>query len=195
MGSRNTLTIGVTVNLDHYENLRLEVSGEVGSAEEARELSRFLDSTLAQFGRGDPATAERVDSYRKRVFPGVPEKIGPGMRDTGGMPPPPPEHHREPMASSPGPMNAADSTPVYLKASQTGIAPADEAVQETRVIAQEPVPVSAAPRGGNTAHSAGDGGVTAPECESCHAAVTTAEEKMSRLFTGRTLCRACMKNL
>ena len=28
MGTRKNLTIGVTVNLEHYENLRLEVSGD-----------------------------------------------------------------------------------------------------------------------------------------------------------------------
>jgi len=194
MGSRNTLTIGVTVNLDHYENLRLEVSGEVDSAEDAGELSRFLDSILAQFGRGDPATAERVDSYRKRVFPGVPGKNGAGMRDTGRMRPPPPEHHGETMATSPGTMIAADSSPASLASSQTDITPADEAVQEIRAIAQEPVPVSLAPTARDSAKS-GDAAVPAPACESCHAPVTTAEEKMSRLFTGRTLCRACMKNL
>jgi len=70
MSSQKTLTIGVTVNLEHYENLRLEVSGDVDSPEDAENLSQFLDSILGCFGKNDPATAERVNSYRRRVFPG-----------------------------------------------------------------------------------------------------------------------------
>lgn len=68
MPAKKTLTLGITVNLDNYENLRLEVSGEVESQEDARELAAFLDTTLAHLGRGDEATAERVDAYRRRVF-------------------------------------------------------------------------------------------------------------------------------
>jgi hypothetical protein len=68
MGSRKTLAIGVTVNLEHYENLRLEVNGEVDSPEDANHLIAYIDTVLGQMGRGDPATAERIDSYRKRVL-------------------------------------------------------------------------------------------------------------------------------
>jgi hypothetical protein len=70
MSGQKTLIIGVTVNLEHYENLRLEVRGDVDSPEDAENLSRFLDTILGSFGKNDPATAERVNSYRRRVFPG-----------------------------------------------------------------------------------------------------------------------------
>jgi hypothetical protein len=63
-----TLTIGVTVNLDNYENLRVEVTDEAGSPDEARRLIEFLDGVLASMGRGDGATAERIDHYRNRLF-------------------------------------------------------------------------------------------------------------------------------
>jgi hypothetical protein len=32
-------------------------------------------------------------------------------------------------------------------------------------------------------------------CEVCGGTVTPAEQKMSRLFTSKTLCRACLKKL
>jgi len=70
MGGHKTLTIGVTVNLEHYENLRVEVSGDADSPGDAEDLTRFLSAILGTFGRNDPAMAERIDSYRRRVLPG-----------------------------------------------------------------------------------------------------------------------------
>ncbi|MDD1720157.1 MAG: hypothetical protein LUQ25_08870 [Methanoregulaceae archaeon] len=72
MPPRN-LTLGITVNLDNYENLRVEVTGEAEQPGDAARLVRFLDEVLAGLGRGDEATAARVDSYRRRVLGGVPE--------------------------------------------------------------------------------------------------------------------------
>lgn len=77
MQSRKTLVIGVTINLEHYENLRLEVSGEVESIRDAVDLAAYLDDILGGLGRQDPATADRIDSYRRRVL----------ARDTGRTPP------------------------------------------------------------------------------------------------------------
>jgi hypothetical protein len=75
MVQRRNLSIGITINLENYENLRLEVSGEVCGEGDEEELIVYLDSILSRLGRGTPETAERVDSYRKRVF-SLPE--GPG---------------------------------------------------------------------------------------------------------------------
>ncbi|HOT04470.1 MAG TPA: hypothetical protein PK069_09845 [Methanolinea sp.] len=69
MSGPRTLTIGITVNLEHYENLRLEVNGEVKDLGDARDLARFLSDVLGTYGRGDPATAERIESFRRRVLP------------------------------------------------------------------------------------------------------------------------------
>jgi len=88
MGGQKTLTIGVTVNLEHYENLRLEVSGEVDTPQDAESLSRFLDTILGRFGRNDPATAERVNSYRKRVFPESGDTVAREHGSLGIVPPP-----------------------------------------------------------------------------------------------------------
>jgi len=158
MGGHKTLTIGVTVNLEHYENLRVEVSGEVDSPHDAEELSGFLTTILGSFGRNDPATADRIDSYRRRVLPGYPCTVNEGVEgraiaslqveDTGGMTPDYPEHPESPEAelSAPAPPAAAESLP----------------------------------------------GAT---CALCGAPVSPAEQKMSQLFTSRTLCKSCMKNL
>ena len=37
MSGPKSLTIGTTVNLEHYENLRLEVNGEVKDQDDARD--------------------------------------------------------------------------------------------------------------------------------------------------------------
>jgi len=68
MVQRRNLSIGITVNLNNYENLRLEVNGELGEDQSAEDLITYLDDILSRLGRGTPETAERVDSYRKRVF-------------------------------------------------------------------------------------------------------------------------------
>ncbi len=160
MGTRKNLTIGVTVNLEHYENLRLEVSGEVDSAAGADELAGFLDEVLGRFGRGDPATAERVDSYRKRVFPA-----------------------REPAPDVSGQQGGEAGTTPGEAGSRlregTGVA----APAARSPVVTPPAPVQAS-----------DTGET-PACEICGSTVTPAEQKMSRLFTSRTLCRACLRNL
>jgi hypothetical protein len=78
MSSRKNVTVGITINLDNYENLRLEVAGEADDAGGVEELIAFLDTLLLRLGRGDAVTAERVESYRRRVIqrPGIP--AGPG---------------------------------------------------------------------------------------------------------------------
>ncbi|MCE5297415.1 MAG: hypothetical protein MUE45_03340 [Methanoregulaceae archaeon] len=157
MGNHKTLTIGVTVNLEHYENLRLEVSGEVNSTKDGENLSRFLDTILGSFGRNDPATAERVNSYRRRVFPGSAGMVT-GLSGSGEIPPPP------------------DDSAIGRKPEVVPVAP------EISEISGEAPPTA-------------PGAIPVITCASCGAPVSPAEQKMSQLFTSRTLCRACMKNL
>jgi hypothetical protein len=162
MGTRKNLTIGVTVNLEHYENLRLEVSGEVDSPGDAEELAAFLDDILGKFGRADPATTERVDSYRKRVFP-VREPAPAVSGESGG------EANVVPDDAGGGlsvPEKRPEAVPLVRPAAVTPPAPAQNA----------------------------DAGSTLT-CEVCGGTVTPAEQKMSRLFTSKTLCRACLKKL
>jgi hypothetical protein len=54
--ARKILTIGITINLENYENLRLEVQGEVGDDGNAEPIIAYLDGMLARLGHGDEAT-------------------------------------------------------------------------------------------------------------------------------------------
>ena len=182
MGSRKTLTIGVTINLDNYENLRLEVSGEVDSGEDAKDLMQFLHGILGDFGRGDPATAERVESYRKRVLPDRAPPAGIKTPETGQGHTPGQERPAATMVETPGATASVRPLPGTTVTSAQEIAPARGTLQEIPAI-----PDAAPAEPGSPA--------SAPACEVCSASVSAAEQKMSKLFTGKTLCRACMKNL
>ena len=173
MGTRKNLTVGVTVNLEHYENLRLEVSGEVESEEDAKGLVDYLDGILATLGRGDPETAKRVDSYRERVFFGHAPSVSEPVECQAGVCALPKEIIEEMMEAPPAPHNAAPEQP--LSATKPPGAENDK---------PEPVSIADAPAEGSPA-------VT---CEECGVPVTPAEQKMSQLFTSRVLCRKCMKN-
>jgi hypothetical protein len=155
MGVRKNLTIGVTINLEHYENLRLEVNGEAESAEDADDLVRFLDEILGTFGREDPATADRVDSYRRRVLP----RMRTEKECDKGVCLLPPEVLQEVVTRQ------KDTSPAQPEV--TAASPARPAHQEAGALS----------------------------CEICSGKVSPAEQKMSQLFTGKTLCRACIKNV
>lgn len=62
------LSVGVTINLDNYENLRVELEGEVEDVKDASSLISSLDFVLSTMGRNDPYAAERIDTYRKKVL-------------------------------------------------------------------------------------------------------------------------------
>lgn len=164
MGARKNLTIGVTVNLEHYENLRLELSGEVESAEDAEDLARFLNDLLGMFGQQDPATAERVNSYRRRVLPAAGKLEVPA----GGQ------------------GNGICVAPATVENTRSGHHEKPEQVDADSigpVSAPRPASPPAAPAAVPLA------------CEVCGTTVSTAEQKMSQLFTSRTLCRGCLKKL
>ena len=92
MSRKKEVTIGITINLENYENLRLEVQGDAETHEDVDDLVSFLDGMLSRFGRGDPATAERVDAYRRRVLalrPTKPEAQAPRVETVASMTPVP----------------------------------------------------------------------------------------------------------
>lgn len=68
MPDKKNLRIGVTINLENYENLRVEVEGDVSGDSSADELINYLDTVLEKFGNSDPDTKNKVDSYRRRVI-------------------------------------------------------------------------------------------------------------------------------
>ena len=143
MSARKEVTIGITINLENYENLRLEVSGEAESQEGVDDLITFLDGILARIGRGDQATAERVDAYRRRVLaagPAVPkapdvpahreeEKVSPPSGFIEAVIPRAPEHPEPPQVPRP--------------AVQTEARPAVQAEAKPAVQAEAKPPVQA----------------------------------------------------
>jgi hypothetical protein len=174
MGSGKHLTIGITVNLEHYENLRLEVSGEVEKSDDAIELVRFLYEMLGRLGQGDPATKERVESYRRRVLAsGLP---------AGDVDHPAPARQEtiHEVAAAVTPPVGADTPTIAASILEPG-----EPVTPGIPISREKDPEQAA-----APATAGSGGGI---CESCGAVITAAEQKMSQLFTGKDLCKSCMK--
>jgi hypothetical protein len=182
MGTRRNLTVGVTVNLEHYENLRLEVSGDVENERDADELVSFLDHLLGKMGRGDPATAEAVDSYRSRVFSFNPE-----------------------LPADEAPAGCHDGVCSLPAEILEDIAPGTAGSDETGDVAGDAPAALTVPGPSHTAPDTAAGAVPAPVpptapdtttvlvCEECGTEVTAAQAKMSRLFTSRTLCKECMK--
>ena len=165
MSGPKSLTIGITVNLEHYENLRLEVNSEVKDQDDARDLARFLSDVLGTYGRGDPATAERIENFKKRVLPVMDERSEAqltlpkeGARPAGA---------RVTSAETPSPI-------------------------PPEIAATPPTPPAAPPAAPAQESGAAAGSAT---CEDCSAPVTQAEQKMSMLFASRVLCRKCLKKV
>ena len=191
MSSKKEVTIGITINLENYENLRLEVEGDVETQEDVDDLITFLDGILARLGRGDQATAERVDAYRRRVLtarPAVPET--PAPEEKAPEPPAPvaePVAREEEARACPTPEVIAAAIPPAPEPPRVPEKPEEkppaqpEAAPVQEPPQQEPAPAkpSAAP--------AGD------VCEVCGAEVTKSQAKLSQLFMSKTLCKKCME--
>jgi hypothetical protein len=58
-----SITIGCTINLERYENLRVDVTDD-----DADRALALMCETLDRLGRSDPAASTAIDSYRQRVF-------------------------------------------------------------------------------------------------------------------------------
>ncbi|HVN66180.1 MAG TPA: hypothetical protein VMT31_06175 [Methanomicrobiales archaeon] len=244
--ARKIATIGITINLENYENLRLEVQGEIGAEGDTEELIAFLDGMLARLGHGDEATAELVDAYRRRVI--VPPGTGAAStaaarpvpaRRGGEAAPAPPVQPAQP-AAAPAPRPAAtgpapeaapkprearqqaeppggepvprEEKPATVRVSPEGkaVKPAARPAARPEVAAppaqvQEPVrrkvPAPQAPRetprepaAGEQAPAAGRPKLAEGEvaCEGCGAGITKNQEKLSKLLTGKSLCKRCM---
>jgi len=168
MSGPKTLTIGITVNLEHYENLRLEVNGEVQSQEDARDLASFLYDVLGTYGSGDPATKERIESFQKRVLPAPATPVEAQTVLCHEAICPIPEGAGSTVAVSPGLQGGATAPPPVM---------------------QTPPPIET-PKEPDKKVAVG-----VVICEDCGTPVSQAEQKMSMLFTSRTLCRKCLKKV
>jgi len=190
--SKRNLTIGVTVNLKNYESLRLELSDEVEGEEDVRALARFLDQTLALFGQGNAETGELIAHYRRRVLEGA---LASGTAPAAA-PAPEPEATRPPVPKAAAPKPAPSPAPA--QAPEPAAAPPEPAATPEPEPEPSPVPAPAAPAPKPAAKPAAKAPAPSPTgavCEECGAPVTAAEEKTSRLFVSKTLCKRCIQNL
>ncbi|MDV2481650.1 hypothetical protein F8E02_06455 [Methanoculleus sp. Wushi-C6] len=214
MSGKREVTIGITINLQNYENLRLEVEGDVETQEDVDELITFLDGVLARLGRGDPATAERVDAYRRRVLKArsadqerpaeepveaeaeTPAPAAPPVREE--EPAAPPVRAEEPAAPAlreeepahPEEKRACPS--VELIAAAIPPAPEQPPTPEPAAKPEEPAAEEAPPH--QEPAAAQPPAASAGEvCEICGAAVTKSQAKLSQLFMSKTLCKKCME--
>ncbi|MCK4270044.1 MAG: hypothetical protein KAW93_06155 [Methanogenium sp.] len=201
MSGNRKLSIGITINLENYENLRLEIEGEVATENDADELVSYLDGVLSRLGRNDPGTADRVDSYRRRVLEVPADFIVSGQEslsvagDTGGD-----DIH----AASGGPK--VPETESSLSGGAVAYV-AGAGTAETAVVSDEPeeiVPevseISGEPVVGENKGQSGnmDEKKSSEEtfsCSSCGAMISGPEERLSQLFVGRPLCKRCLNAL
>jgi outer membrane biosynthesis protein TonB len=219
---RKIATIGITVNLENYENLRLEVQGEIGPEGSTEDLIQFLDGLLARLGHGDEATAELVENYRRRVL-AMPGSAAAGEAAARREMKAPPAAARPAPAAAPAPQvpgtaepapaearheppPLGDETPVTVRVSPDGKA-AKSAPAQAPAPARAPEPRKApAPQAPAEAAKAAPKetakGPAQPEkpaiaegevaCEACGASITRNQEKLSKLLTGKSLCKRCM---
>jgi hypothetical protein len=219
--ARKILTIGITINLENYENLRLEVQGEVVDDRSSEEIISFLDGMLTRLGHGDEATAERVEAYRRRVLtmPGSGEAIsGTVVREArqppaagrpaqAGASPEPEARPREP-----APAGARQEAPPEREEKPAIVRVSPEA-RAAKPAARVPERKAGTPTGAG-APEVRKGPTPAPPqeakkeagpkperpplaegevaCEGCGLAITKNQEKLSRLLTGKSLCKRCM---
>jgi hypothetical protein len=182
---KREITVGVTVNLKNYESLRIEVEDDVESEEDVRSLVTFLDQTLALFGRGNAETEELITHYRKRVLKGA-------LSDGAEAPAP-----AAPKTVAEKPVKAPKAGPEVEPPAPEPVTPEPLAADLSEESPPAPKP---APKPAATAPAKAPARVPAPSptgavCEECGAAVSAAEEKTSRLFVSRVLCKKCIQSL
>ena len=203
MSGKREVTIGITINLQNYENLRLEVEGDVETHEDVDELITFLDGVLARLGRGDPATAERVDAYRRRVLKAKPaEQEKPAAMPVEEEKTLTPETSPTPAAQEeePAPRQEEERAcpPVEIIKAAVPPAPEQPRIPEPPATPVEPEQPKQAPPVQAPAHQeqAAAKPPAAPAedvCEICGAGVTKSQAKLSQLFMSKTLCKKCME--
>lgn len=202
MSGKREVTIGITINLQNYENLRLEVEGDVETHEDVDELITFLDGVLARLGRGDPATAERVDAYRRRVLKAKPaEQEKPAAMPVEEEKTLVPETPPTPAASEETPAPREEERacpPVEIIKAAVPPAPEQPRIPEPPATPAEPEQPKQAPPMQAPAHQeqAAAKPPAAPAedvCEICGAGVTKSQAKLSQLFMSKTLCKKCME--
>jgi hypothetical protein len=207
MSSKRRLSIGITINLEHYENLRLELDGEISDESDANSLVACLDGVLAQLGRNDPDTAARIDSYRRRVlYPAT----GPSLEEEEEMKKKKEKKEEEevPVAEQPIIEEIRDgdlSELLYHQAVDSACVGEDaDHARERPICTTGPCEIVH----GEICEGAAPVARPPPEekeeekkekaeyvCTECGEAISKAQEQLSQLFMGKSMCKKCMEKL
>jgi hypothetical protein len=194
MSGKREVTIGITINLQNYENLRLEVEGDVETHEDVDELITFLDGVLARLGRGDPATAERVDAYRRRVLKAKPaEQEKPVAMPAAEEKTLTPETPTAPEETPAPRQEEIACPPVEIIKAAVPPAPEQPRIPEPPAKPVEPEEPEQAPAHQEQAAAKPPAAPAEDVCEICGAGVTKSQAKLSKLFMSKTLCKKCME--
>lgn len=188
MEHTRTLSIGVTINLGNYENLHLEVSDTAETKEAAASLRRFLASVLDDFAQNNASAKEAIDKYKERVlddsesgraeetddneFAGLFEDMEEPALAAEPKPAP---------VSIPKPEEEVAAEPVFVPEDEPENIPVEEPVPEIVTVPNPPAqkpPVQEVPAGEFI-------------CEKCGAPLTKVQRDVSKMFTGKVLCKKC----
>ena len=186
-----SITVGATVNLGNYENLKVEISAEVLAGDNISTVYAALSDALLRFGEGDPQTRQVVESYCRRVLGWNPLEIVPPRTQTCVN-----ASEREIVAGEvvtrackppvPGSVMAAaekvvvdgkDIKPVYKVPSET----------------HEKAPVSEAPSKAANDTATPEKVATLTACEVCGAGITAGQAGVSHMLMNKAMCKDCMK--
>lgn len=204
---------------DHHNLLVVGTEGDDGQP--AEDVQRIHDEKLAKLGT-DSLTRCAIDTYRKQCF-GTADPLIPGSTPAKAPAPasplpermPAPAAAQTPAVSAPKAPTAADQAAAAV--AQVFKPPADagdiarqqhadklkadlerlQADHDARVTRRAgtapPEPEASAPAGGPTAPPIPKPAPADGVCEKCGAPVTKSQEKLSKLFLSKTLCKKCME--
>jgi len=188
------LTLGVTVNLQNYENLRLEVEDEVGGEQGVTlsDLVATFADVMKFFGRKDPHAKAAIDSYIFRIL-GISEP----PQEPGGE-----EKPAVPQETPSSPAQPEDISPVSPAATPPAPAePPAHLVAKTAADAVK-VPPKAKPPKEKKAEAAAPqvtlgegeeaGKMVGGNCSVCGVPVPYTIWKVSMLFLGAGYCQGHM---
>lgn len=177
------LRLEACVNLGNYESLRVSVEAQCRSMEETDELHAFLDAELGKFGRTDLEIGARVDAWRSRVLGTGP--IGSAPVEAAGTPAASTiaekkvEPKKVPVTIPEGDTITIEGKTYQRKKAPAAAPPKAEATPKTE---PKPAPKAKAPAASFV-------------CDTCGGPVTASEEKTSRLFLSKTLCKGCVDQI
>jgi len=187
-----TLTIGGTVNLGNYENLKVELTGSVRDQAEADGLIDAFGEVLGRMGRDDLEIGARVDAFRHRVLGGGPLAAAAPAAEPVRM-----TEIREP-APAPAPTRAsvpiAEPAPVTKPAETPATAP-PKAVPKAAPKAEPKPEPKPDPKPAKKPAPTTSPTVAGEVCADCGGPVTGSERKTSMLFVSKVLCKKCIQKI